>query len=453
VVLTPARNAPVPALVLPDEQTWTVLGADPAAHGIQPSFDPTTVRRLLAPARVPAELAAALAEYSAALDADITVQYAGLSLGGEAAVRALGEPNEHREHDQAGQGAGHHEHAHHEHAHGEHDHAGHHDMMAIVGEPSTDGLVMEPIRLSYGPFGTSLPGGLVAEVTLDGDVVAESELRGLPRVERSGIPDLLSPVAWAVAMGEDGAAAATNPWLRIAAVEVERAVSHVAWLRSLGRLVDLQPLVDRCTRTLEALQVSRRVEPDDGVTDAWLRAAVGQPDFDESRERLLALAAWVGRSSALRWRLGGRAVVAPARAREQSLRGPVARASGVEDDTRAGDVRYRELGFSPVLHEQGDALARARVRAEEALAAVGLAVDALELEYVGADAPTRAPVVVEGPRGPITARSSSPGSWKLAAPAGDATRHAAAQSMIGSEWATALVGLASFDLSPWSVGS
>jgi len=444
--LTPARSALVPALVVPDEQTWTVFGADPAAFGARPSFDPGTIRRLLAPAQVPAELAAALRAYRTALADDVPVAYGDVAFGGEVTLSTLLEPSTHGEHG----------HGHGEHDHGEHGHGGHHDMMAIVGEPSADGLVMEPIHLSYGPIGTPLPGGLVADVTLDGDVVAESTVRALLRVERpASPPDLLSPVAWTVAMAGHGvAAAATSPWLRVAAVEIERAVSHLAWLRSLGRLVDSQPLIDKCTRMLTSLQVSRRVLLDDDIGDAWLHAAIGQADFDECRERLDGLVAWVRRSWALRWRLGGRSVVTPSRARELALRGPAARASGVADDARVADPLYRALDFNPVVHSGGDAVARARVRAEEALASVGLAVDALAMAYVGGDArraDARAPAVFESPRGPITARRSS-GTWELAAPGADATRRAAADAMIGSEWSAALVGLASFDLSPWRVG-
>jgi hypothetical protein len=445
--LTPARKGPVPALVVPDEQTWAALGADPATYGARPSFDPATVHRLLAPRLVPEEIAAAVTEYRTALGDEVPVHYAELAFAGDAAVSATLAPRHH--------GHDHHSHSGHEHEHGEHDHAGHHDMMAIVGEPSADGLVMEPIRLSYGPIGTPLPGGLVADVTLDGDVVAESDVRALLRVEPPAIvPDLLSPVAWTVAMA-GAAALATSPWIRVAAVEIERAVSHLAWLRSLGRLVDSTPLIERCTETLEALQVSRRVLPDDELTEGWLRAAVGEADLEDCRKRLEDLVEWVGQSWALRLRLRGRAVVTQERARELALRGPVGRASAVDDDARTADPLYQSLDFKPVLQPHGDALSRARLRTEEALMAVGLAVEALELEYVGADAPTadpQPPAVVESPRGPITARSSSTGTGELAAPAAAATRRVAADSMIGSEWSTALVGLASFDLSPWEVG-
>jgi hypothetical protein len=309
---------------------------------------------------------------------------------------------------------------------------------------------MEPIRLSYGPIGTPLPGGLVVDVTLDGDVVAESNVRSLVGADQAtDLPDLLSPVAWALA-NDRGGTASTDPWLRIAAIEIERTVSHLAWLRSLGRLLEFQPLVVRCTAALGTLLVSRRVLPRQDVTKEWLQAAVGRGDLDDCRERLEHLVGWLDRSRSLRWRLSGRAVISRARARELALRGPVARASAIDDDARTADPLYEELGFRPIVNSRGDALARTRVRGEEALSAIVLAIDALQLDYVGAEAPpaeARAPVAIEGPRGPIAALSRSP------ATAAATARRAAADSMIGSEWSAALVGLMSFDLSPWSFSS
>jgi hypothetical protein len=353
------------------------------------------------------------------------------------------------------------------HGHGEHaghEHGGHHDMMAIVGEPSADGLVMEHIDLTYGPHGTPFPGGLAVDVTLDGDVVAASAVRALLRAEPSGsFPDELSPVAWTVALAEP----AGTEWLDVAAVELERAISHAAWLRSLGRLLDFHPLIDACTHALASLQVSREILPPGRTAhEAWLRAALGSPDFAAAGEALERIARLVRRGRALRWRLRGRAVVTEAEASELGLLGPVGRASGRPTDARSTDARYAALGFDPVVLGEGDALARAAVRAEEAVAAVRLADAAMQArgatratgrDVEGPPGPTRAdraagdaPAagrVVEGPRGPLHADRA------VAAPGAEAARRAAADAMVGLEWSAALVALASFDLSPWSVDS
>jgi Respiratory-chain NADH dehydrogenase, 49 Kd subunit len=336
------------------------------------------------------------------------------------------------------------EHAGHE--HDGHDHGGHHDMMAIVGEPSADGLVMERIDLTYGPLGTPFPDGLAVDVTLDGDIVAESAVRTLLRAEPNpSFPDALSPVAWTVALAD----APTTEWFDVAAVELERAISHAAWLRSLGRLLDFHPLIDACTHALASLEVSREIRPPGhDAHDAWLRTAFGSPDLATAREALEHVATLVQRSRPLRWRLRGRAVVTRAEADERGLLGPVGRASGHATDARSTDGRYAALGFDPVVRSDGDALARAAVRADEALAAVRLADAAL---HASGDAPA-ADRVVEGPRGPLHADRAA-GEWKLAAPGADAARRAAADAMVGLEWSAALVALASFDLSPWSVES
>jgi Respiratory-chain NADH dehydrogenase, 49 Kd subunit len=457
-------------LILPDEQSWTVLGADSTLSVAQPTWNPEAATVVLAPNEVPDGLAASLAEYRELLPDRVRVEYRELPIPGRTSVRHLLDRGHPAPAQQGAQGQGHaaderghaeHEHSHdseHQHSHAddehehseavhEHGHGGHHDMMAIVGEPSADGLVMESIELTYGPLGTPLPGGLAIDVTLDGDVVAASAVHALMRADPldSGrdFPDALSPVAWMVAL------AGTGGWLDIAAVELERAISHVAWLRSLGRLLDWEPMVDACAQGLASLQVSREVQrPGRADHDTWLRAAFGSPDLAAGREALEEIVALLGRSRALRWRLRGRGVVTGAEAQEVGLLGPVGRASGRPMDARSTDARYAALGFDPVVRGEGDALARAVVRAEEALASVRLADAALN-EDSAAPAADR---VVEGPRGPLHVRGSA-GRSELDAPGADAARAAAAGAMVGLEWSAALVALASFDLSPWSVGS
>ena len=430
-------------LIVPDEQSWTMLGADPTVSGFRPTWNPEAATVLLAPEQVPDGLAAGLAAYRDLLPDRVRVEYRKLPIAGRTSVRHLLDRAPAPEANHMA-----HEHGHAEHDHGEHGHGGHHDMMAIVGEPSADGLVMETIELTYGPLGTPFPGGLAIDVTLDGDVVAESAVYALLRAEpvpALDFPDALSPVAWTVALADP----AGTEWLAVAAVELERAISHIAWLRSLGRLLDAQPLIDACTQALASLQVSREIHPPGRIPhEAWLRAAFGSPDLAASRAALEDVVTLVGRSRALRWRLRGRAVVAEAEATDLGLLGPAGRASGRATDSRSTDARYAALGFDPVVRSEGDALARAVVRAEEALAAVRLADAAVKAD----GAAGAADHVIEGPRGPLHARRSA-GRWRLGAPGADAARRAAADAMVGLEWSAALVALASFDLSPWSVGS
>jgi Respiratory-chain NADH dehydrogenase, 49 Kd subunit len=468
--MSAANPALTGALIVPDEQTWTMSGSDPAAHGLRPVFATGQVERVLTPDVLPAPLDQALRTCLAELPANVQVNarvlpgLAGtpsdVAEQGEHAVR--GEHGEHAaahdapgdEHDMRGghgdlamHGAGHHE------------HGGHGDMMAIVGEPSADGLVMEPIELRLGPLGTPLPGGLAVDVTLDGDVVAESTVHALLRPDSSAAatpspPDLLAPVAWALAIdaaAEDAAEA--GAWSRVAALEVERAVSHLAWLRALGRLLGWPLLLDRCTRALYGLpglahQLAARTETGADSEDAALSA------LGRAAAHVDGVAALVVTSRLLRMRTAGLGVLTDEQAAQAGLRGPAARASGIQDDVRAGHPLYDRLGFEPVVRTGGDAHARTLVRAEEARESVRLARAALRAAadqtatgagFVAADGQ------LEGPRGPLRAHHGVAG-WHLAAAGADEALRAAGEAMVGAEWAAALVALASFDLSPWGVG-
>ncbi|MGH2846454.1 MAG: hypothetical protein ACRDL0_10660, partial [Thermoleophilaceae bacterium] len=269
MVVSAARGVQTPALVVPDEQTWTMAGADPAALGLRPVFAPGGADRVLVPDCLPQALDEALRTCLAELRPGVEIERRPLP-GLEAREPAAAGEDGHAGHAPDGSHTGHAGHApdgshtghtghapdsshtgHGGHApegshtghteHGGHAPAGDHgDMMAIVGEPSADGLVMEPIELRFGPLGTPLPGGLLVEVTLDGDVVAESTVHPLLR----GSTDLLAPVASSFAGKE---APRVSPRRRLAALETERAVSHLAWLRSLARLLGWSSLADRCT--------------------------------------------------------------------------------------------------------------------------------------------------------------------------------------------------------------
>lgn len=447
-----------PALVIPDEQTWTLSGINLAGEGVHPVFEPGAARRLLVPEHLPEPLTGPLAALLGELPAGIeperqrfdppgTVSLPRSPAAGADHAEDRGDSSEHGAAETVG-------------GHGGHDaHAGHGDMMAIVGEPSADGLVMESIALRYGPLATPLPGGLAVDVTLDGDVVAESRVDALLSVHpaTSGVPappDQFSPIAWTVAIGgaaDDARTPGAGRWTALAAVELERAISHLAWLRSFGRILGWHPLVDKSSTALSGLHAARTVIPWGASVSAVTPAAV------EAVEAALSPVAEVAELAGSRWlrlRTGGRGALGVEKASQMGLTGPAARASGLAQDARADDPLYRELGFEPVIGADGDSLARALVRMKEAVAATALASQALRFSSEGRTAPSasrgRPGASVEGPRGPLHARLTEAG-WELTAPGGAAARDAAAAAMVGCEWATALVALASFDLSPWVV--
>jgi Ni,Fe-hydrogenase III large subunit len=454
------RARPQPALIVPDELSWTVWGADPAARGLTPATGPEEARGLLVPEVVPASLAGPLAAELARVPArPRVIAERGPAVDGEHVAELL---------QRAFRPAGHEAGAHDDHGeHGEHGEHGH-DMMAIVGDPSSDGLVMEPIELELGPLSWLLPGGLVASLRLDGDLVASCELRStLVAANGHGTPaaDPLAPVAWATAAavaGEEAAgttAPATVAWRRIAAVELERAVSHLAWLRALGRLLGWAAVVTRAQRALApVLEVRRERELDGAPITRDAEPAERSPDH---ASRLLSSAA--KRAGKLAAVLDGHRLATRARGRGHldaapSLVGPNARGAGSPRDARSTDPLYAELGFAPVVRDAGDAEARVLVRAHEVVASVELAKEALAraaareggFEGIGFASPAGA--AVEGPRGSVLASVPRPGAPPIvAAPGAKATGVAAAAAATGQEWSTALLTIASFDLSGWRV--
>jgi hypothetical protein len=424
-----------PALVVPDDQAWTLWGADPYADGLRPVSDAASARRVVLPDRLPEPLAAALAELSEELPAGRRVEVrAAPALGGPRLERALGArptPDGGREEE------------------GGDEEGGHGDMMAITGAPGSDGLVMEPIDTIVGPLAGPLPGGLTVGVRLAGDVVEDCRVDALlhaaqPAPDRP--PDPLAPSAWRAALATAaGECPAAEGWRAVAAVELERAVSHVAWLRAFARLLGWAALVEACTAALGPLGAARR-----GVRDGLPAGS----DLDQGLGALASLRGAVGgRRMSVRTR--GRAVVDSAAVGAHGLAGPLARATGVATDARNADGAYAALGFAPVVEADGDARARTVLRHAEAVAAAELAVAALAHDAAGhAVTPFgdgAGGALVEGPRGPLRARVTG-GVLRLAAPGAHAARTVAARSAMGQEWAGALVCLASFDLSPWRVG-
>ena len=439
------------ALIVPDELAWTVWGADPYADGLRPVSDAGSARRVLLPDRLPELLGDALRGLMEDLPADRRVQVrAAPALCGRHLERVLAprlvEDNGDEDDD------GHEDDDSHEHGH-------HGDMMAISGSPGSDGLVMEALETIVGPLAGPLPGGLTVKVRLAGDVVGECRVDALLHAQEISLdrpPDALAQAAWRAAMSAASGEPPARPWDAVAAVELERAVSHVAWLRTLARLLGWATLVDGCTAGLAALAASRR----DGATAAQ--------DLDRSLDALASLGAAVrGRRMAARTR--GRAVVDADTAAALGLTGPAARAAGHAQDARRDDDAYAALGFAPVVEDDGDARARTILRHAEAVAAVELAAAALARRDATAGplavpfADGRGGACVEGPRGPLCAwrdgvtnaegfAVAGTGAVRCSAAGADAARAVAARSAVGQEWAGALVCLVSFDLSPWRVG-
>lgn len=455
-----------PAIVVPDQSSWTMWGRDPAQAGLRPVEAPERARQLLVPDPVPEALAEAVRDaWSRIPPPRSYVAWARGDAGVPAAdlleAKVAGEP------EHGGQAHGDGDHSYHGRgsdeqgaAHGGHDH----DMMAIVGEPSADGLVMESIDFQLGPLAPGLPGGLVLELSLDGDVVDRCHPRAtlempLGPLAGGGFGDPLAPAAWTAAIGTALENAAGRPAseatarLRVAAVETERALSHLCWLRDFGFVLGWAQLSERAHGCAVALMGPRLL-----LEEAGLRPQPGGLDRDQVRRQLEAVGLLVGGlrrglegSRRLRARTRGRAKVAAETIRGLGVTGPPARAAGVPGDTRNADPLYEALGFREALLDEGDAEARTELRVTEAVAAVDLAVAALADEGSSEQGAMRTPAgSVEGPRGPVRAQHGD-GRLQVVAPANARLLELAGEAVVGLELGRALTGVASFDLSGWRV--
>lgn len=473
MVLRTARRArTLPALVVPDEQSWVMWGHDLAAAGFTAAASPEEAAAVLLPAEIPSGLVDGAVEALRRVPGTPRALTLASPLGGRPAQDVLAtaqrpappargaEDHEgeaqpmHCHAPSAGDGHADEDHGHH-HGHGEHteDHgaepwAG--NMMPIDGTPSRDGLVMDDVEVVLGPLGPPLPGGLVAEIALDGELVSRCRLTPRMEVPREQVgpatsPDPLAPAAWRVAFAHAVAAADGRTLSEadrrdgVSAVEVERAVSHAASARELGRALGWQELADVAALAVRSCMLARR-----RLADAATRGGA-LTDAERAAERLLAL---LDGSRRLRSRTRGRGGL---EARQLAgIAGPPARAAGVPVDARLGDPLYEALGFRLTTLSDGDAEARTLLRVGEACAALRLAAAAVRER--GSDADAGAPVsgAVEGPRGPLRARRSD-GQWDARAPGAERLLRAVGAACTGETYPRAIVALVSFDLSPWRV--
>ena len=326
---------------------------------------------------------------------------------------------------------------------------------------SADGLPMEWLEAPFGPLFPGLPGGLDVTFTLDGDGVADATAsvataRGLEATwpgpvetfaERLAGVDPLAPVAYrhlarraleAAAGVESGQVVA---YARIRDAEWERVGSHLGWLAEFGSLIGDEWIAERAAGLqVEAARVT------------------SEPSADLIR-RIRDFAAAVARAPLLGPRLEGIGMI-PAEAAE-SVSGPVARAAGIAADARLGDVWYRALGFTPVVRETDDALARLQVRLAEIAASLDLLLAAADGDQGEAPDPSlpwhlsgAGHATVETPRGEarlrIVVEHGSVVEARLESPS-TALIRLVPEIAAGEEVADALAAVASLDLSPWEV--
>jgi Respiratory-chain NADH dehydrogenase, 49 Kd subunit len=275
-----------------------------------------------------------------------------------------------------------------------------------------DGLELDQLLVRVGPFLPPLPEGLVLEVRLQGDVIQDVKVGDNPFVEKADPNPRETPSPVFVGPADLGLfLASLRAPVGVAELERVRACHHLRWLGHTLRVHGLAAVGRR------VLGLAARVHPSAAGAGRALSSAE-VVDLRRSLERNFTLA-WATRgigelSPNQLARLGG---------------GPVVRAAGIERDERLSDPAYVALGFEPVTHTRGDALARWRLRLHEAEQSLRLA------EKAGDDV-TTVTGMAEGPTGPL-GRGPSAGSRLLPM---------LPDLLAGLEWGDAVTTLLSLDL-------
>lgn len=200
--------------------------------------------------------------------------------------------------------------------------------------PDRDGLRLDQLTVRIGPFFARFPTGLVLEVRLQGDVVQHAHV--VAGEGEAVAVDVRTPFRDAL-----------HAPVAVSVLELERARSH---LRSIASALVAHQLPSLARRVL---RFASNVDPDQG----------------EDLQRLHRL---LRRTQLVGWATRGVGLI-PAGHLEGTATGPVARASGIEQDERTIDPAYLGLGFQPIVHDGGDARARITQRLAEAQQALQLA--------------------------------------------------------------------------------
>jgi len=223
---------------------------------------------------------------------------------------------------------------------------------------------------------------------------------------------------------------------RIGALERERITSHLGWLSLFGQQSGFNWLMQHAASLqLVCLHAD--------VTQAMALKPVMQTLIKRLQRTplLKSRTAGIGRLTA-----------------DTALRGPVARAVGVNNDARSTETACTTLGFTPVSREGGDALARLHVHLDEISHSLVLieAAAAIELPVLAdiGDVSGAGEAMVETPRGMARLQLTLERGQVIAAQLETPSTHhitlidsLTEQQSLGD----ALMAVGSLDLSPWEV--
>lgn len=225
--------------------------------------------------------------------------------------------------------------------------------MAMTDSDVRDGLALDQLQVTLGPFLPWLPAGLRLDLVMQGDVVQSASAR---------VP-FLRQLDWPAEM----MAARERP-IAVTDIEMARARHHLGALSDVLAVLGQRAMAERVARLAAELHPGQAAE---------VRRLA-------RRLRTFGILAVATRSVGV---LG-----------KDPVRGTGcnARAAGIDGDARANDPAYAGLGFEPVVHERGDVEARIEQRVAEA-------VQAIELADRAAGRIREPGPILEGPRGPVGA--------------------------------------------------
>ena len=347
-----------------------------------------------------------------------------------------------------------------------------HDEMAFMSmidvtrdlPRSLDGLPMDWIDVPFGPFFPGLPGGLLLTLTLDGDTVANSSAATLTGneplllaaamnindfIERLAGLHPLAPVCYrglacsAIENATHVSIDTETAKARLLAVEQERITSHLNWLALFGQQTGFDWLLHRAT----------------SLQQQFLQS--GAKQIQALKSDVLNLNRHLQRTPLLKSRTAGIGKIAENT--ELILSGPIARASGINNDVRSSNKIYSELGFTPARGKDGDVQARLQLRIDEIIHSLTLiekmgTVTDSTIHLVDTDNISEASgtgeAVIETPRGlarlQLILEKGQITAAQLETPS---TQHLTLIEPLTDqqELGDALIAVGSLDLSPWEI--
>ncbi len=177
--------------------------------------------------------------------------------------------------------------------------------------------------------------------------------------------------------------------LRIMFHELSRVHSHLLWLGLLADGLGFDSLFMHCWRirervldVFEAITGGRvilsfckvgGVRKD--LTPEMLKLVKETCDYVEDEMRKTALVFM--KDSSVRNRLCGTGVLTKEDVIDLCAVGPVARGSGVNNDVRTTNPMYKNLGFEPILYDEGDCWSRCMVRVDEIMQSLNIIRNAI----------------------------------------------------------------------------